>query len=76
MLNVPENVFPPEKESNKTPVCPKPVNSQSSVTEHKPRELLSDYITQLSSLISNQRGQRRKAGGQEKGEQRGEWLFV
>lgn len=63
MLNVPGSVFPTEKESNKTPKCPKPVNSQSSVTEHKPGELLSDYITQLNSLISNQRGQRREAGG-------------
>lgn len=63
MLNVPGSVFPTEKESNKTPKCPKPVNSQSSVTEHTPGELLSDYITQLSSLISNQRGQRREAGG-------------
>lgn len=29
---------------------------------HKPRELLSDYITQMNSLISNERGQRREAG--------------
>lgn len=46
MLNVPGRGFPPETESNKTPKCPKPVNSQCSVTEHKPGELLSDYITQ------------------------------